>query len=165
MKTAITIIVCLVIAISGQTQTPGLQLPLTDKQKVFYLKNGFPINEYDFQNSYINEQLVLAWRLREKSNTKIIFGSGMTILGTALIITGAMIEEPKISNDPFLIPFEALGAMGSSLAKGGQIGLGVVSIAVSFPILISGSKSNQKIITTLQSARQLHREQNLKSKE
>lgn len=156
---------CLVIAFSGQAQTSGLRLPLTDKQKVFYLKNGFPINEYDYSNPYINEQLTLAWRLRGQANTRIAFGSGMMLLGTALVITGAMIEEPKLSNDPFLFPIEALGAMGSSLAKGGQIGLGVVSIAVSFPILISGSKSNQKIITTLQSARQLHREQNLKLKE
>ena len=164
MKNTICLFFCLVMAISGQGQKSGLQLPLTDQQKSFFLKNGFPINEYDYTNPYINEQLALAWRLDGQATLKSALGGTMVGFGIPLTVLGAAIEKRKTSYFNFFGANVRATSDRSGLKKT-LIGTGLTSVVISIPLIVSAGSQRVKISQTMLSARRLYKEQNLKSKE
>lgn len=164
MKRIAYVLICLAIATAGQAQKSGLQLPLTDRQKVFYLKNGFPINEYDYADPYINEKLALAWRLDGRVALNSALGGSMAGLGLPVTILGAAIEKRKVSNWNLFGQNVRVVTDNSGLKKT-LTWTGLAGVGIGITLIVSAGNQRAKISQTMHSARRLYKEQYLKSQE
>lgn len=156
MKSISVLLYALALAVAGQAQPYHEGKQMSPQERAFYLEYGFPVQDYQFDQLQINENLALAWKRHRGAKADRVVGGSTLALGVGLLFTGAVIggNSPSGSDDPLTAGISALGnAVGTAMIVSGLAGttVGIVCIA-------SGNKKAKKRDQAMESARRLHLE-------
>lgn len=156
----LSVLLCaLAFAVAGQAQPYPEVKHMSPRERSFYFEKGFPVQDYHFDHSQINENLALAWKLQRGIRTKRVIGGSTLALGTVLTVSGLLITVDKYNgSDPFSVIGGGLLTSMESTVKTACIVSGLTTATVGIALLGSTGKKARRIDEAMETARRLHME-------